>query len=106
MIQTSDVVELQLKKFMNENKSMKMITELKINENECRNRNKCNTSGMKMNAVLMEMKAWIKMYNWIHKSKIFESKIHTQIHAFESYQKEVNGKYLESSDIQHTGHLE
>ncbi len=26
-----------------------------------------------------------------------------QIHAAQSYQKEVNDKYLESSDIQHTG---
>ncbi len=42
---------------MNENKCMNMNTELKINENDFRNRNECNTSGMKMNAVLMEMKA-------------------------------------------------
>ncbi len=30
-------------------------------------------------------------------------KIYVQIHAIQSYQKEVNDKYLESSDIQHTG---
>ncbi len=30
---------------------------------------------------------------------------HTQIHTFQNYQKEVNDKYLESSNIQHTGPL-
>ena len=33
---------------------------------------------------------------------MLEWKIYAQIHAVQSYQKEVNDKYLESSDIQHT----
>ncbi len=34
---------------------------------------------------------------------MLEWKFYAQIHAVQSYQKEVNDKYLESSDIQHTG---
>ncbi len=34
---------------------------------------------------------------------MLEWKIYAQIHAVQSYQQEVNDKYLESSDIQHTG---
>ncbi len=41
------------------------------------------------------------MYNV--QKKNLEWKIYSQIHAVQSYQKEVNDKYLESSDIQHTG---
>ncbi len=52
-----------------------MNTELKINENECRNRNKCRTSGRKIHADL------IKMYNGMHKAKCLnEIYIHTYMH--------------------------
>ncbi len=34
---------------------------------------------------------------------MLEWNIYAQIHAVQSYQKDVNDKYLESSDIQHTG---
>ncbi len=34
---------------------------------------------------------------------MLEWNIYAQIHAVQGYQKEVNDKYLESSDIQHTG---
>ncbi len=76
------MIKLEWNEFMNENKCMNMNTELKINKNECRNRNECNTSGMKMNAVLMEMKAkWVKMYNWIHKAKYLNEKyMHKYMH--------------------------
>ncbi len=61
-------------------------------------------AGIKMNGVLIEMKAWITKYNWMHKMKCLNEKyIHK--YTFLSYQKEVNGKYLESSDIQHTVHV-
>ncbi len=43
------------------------------------------------------------MYNWNVQNKILEWKVYVQIHAVQSYQKEVNDKYLQSSDIQHTG---
>ncbi len=68
------MIKFEWNEFSNENKCMNMNTELKINKNECRNRNECNTSGIKMNAVLMEMKVWIKMYNWIHKAKYSKEK--------------------------------
>ncbi len=34
---------------------------------------------------------------------MLERKIYAQIYAVQSYQMGVNDKYLESSDIQHTG---
>ncbi len=35
--------------------------------------------------------------------QMLDWKIYAQIHAVQSYQNEVNDKYLESSDIQQTG---
>ncbi len=58
-------------------------------------RNEMNTGiWMKLNAALMEMNVQNKMLEW---------KIFAQIYTVQSYQNEVNDKYLESSDIQHTG---
>ncbi len=39
----------------------------------------------------------------MYKTKCLNKNIHAQIHAVQSYQEEVNDKYLESSGIQHTG---
>ncbi len=90
------MIKFEWNEFSNENKCMNMNTELKINKNECRNRNEYNTWGMKMNACLDGNKGMNQNVQLNSQSKIFEWKIHTQIHAFVTYQKEVNDKCLQS----------
>ncbi len=101
-----NVIESEWNEFINDNKCMEMNTVLKINQAM-----KMNT-GMKLNTTI-KMNAWMGMnvgysewkwmqswWKWRHELKcITESTIQN------GYQKDVNDKYLESSDIQHSGHL-